>query len=312
MKFDRRLFWTLAAVLLFGFVLLLLLACEPTSNPITTSTSTSTIVTTTTLLGTPAGNTEELQEDLNDGVLVVDKPVTSNGTLRPPEGASIVFGENGILVRTEEETGAAIDISNNDVTITNLRVRGSNPCYWTNTIAYNPNSIGETYSQWSAEKDSSGVRYEEHAALYIRGGAENITVNGLEAYDVWGDGVTIFGGKDINISNLHAKCVGRSALSNVEGENVTVDGGSVSGAFWWGVNIEPFGSKVVRNMAVKNFTFGYSRVEWLFVSGPNFNCEVYNVDIYDVTLLPTSTRPSKVNGCVASEVVKPVNDLKGS
>lgn len=121
--------------ILITTVVLVLVACDPlgtdetttTIDQDTTTTTTEATMTTEVELPTDASSTEELQDDLDDGRLVVNDPVVSDGTLKPPAGATIVFGSEGLLVRTIESTGAAVDVNTADVTITNLRVQGSNP-----------------------------------------------------------------------------------------------------------------------------------------------------------------------------------------
>lgn len=267
--------------------LALLAACEPTATPPNPAT-------TTTPPPTTATNTAGLQADLDDGVLYVDRQITSDGTLRPPAGATITFGPNGRLVRTAASTGAAVDVATTGVTIRDLRVTGPNPCYWTNEQTFNPASIGERYAQYDP-------RREEQAALYVRTGAAHLTVDGLDARDVWGDGITIFGGSDLTFRDVNVRCPGRSGISNVDSARTTVTGGSISGAFWWALNIEPFGTRSVADYTVTGLNVGYSRDKWLYVNGPDFNCAVQGINI-TAALLPAATRPANVAGCAAAQV----------
>jgi hypothetical protein len=46
------------------------------------------------------------------------------------------------------------------VTINNLRVQGSDPCYWTNTLPYNPNSVGEKYSQYNPRREEQAAHLD--------------------------------------------------------------------------------------------------------------------------------------------------------
>ena len=266
-------------------LLSVLCACGPISTP-PTATSTPRPKT-----PTQATDTQSLQAELNaEGHVYITRTITSNGTLKPPAGSTITFSETGKLKRDDSSTGAAVEVSQPNVTINNLRVQGSDPCYWTNTLPYNPDSIGEKYSQYNP-------RREEQAALYTRDGADHLTVRGLEAYDVWGDGITFLGGDNIVVENVKVRCAGRSGISNVKSSNVTVTGGEISGAFWWGLNIEPFGTNTVSNYRVSGISVGYTRYPWLFAGGPNFNCRVYNVDATGNTALPTSTRPADIAPC---------------
>lgn len=278
-------------ILLLIACLLVLVGCGPTGSvPLPGTTTVPTIPPTT------ASNTAELQADLNDGQLHIDRTIVSDGTLRPPAGATITFGPNGRLTRTPASTGAAVDVATAGVTITNLRVTGPNPCYWTNTQAFNPASIGEQYAQYNSSR-------EEQAALYVRTGATRLTVNGLDARDVWGDGITILGGTDLTFRDVNVRCPGRSGISNVDSARVTVTGGSISGAFWWALNIEPFSTRSVVDYTVSGVTIGYSRDKWLYVNGPDFNCAVRGVNVAGVTLLATATRPANVAGCAAGAML---------
>jgi len=242
---------------------------------------------------TTATNTAELQADLDKDLrLYVNSIIVSNGTLKPPANSVIVFGSSGKLSRDLSSSGPAVEVSTANVSIVNLRVQGSDPCYWTNTIPFNPDSKGEMYAQYNSSR-------EEQAALYTRPGARNLLVDGLYANDVWGDGVTLLGGDGITMNNVNVRCAGRSGISNVDSANVTVSGGTISGVFWWGLNIEPFGSHSVSNYRVQNITMGYSRDKWLFAGGPNFNCDVHNVDARGNMLLPSSTRPANIDPCIS-------------
>lgn len=285
-RFGRGvILFTLGALLV-----VLLLACGPTSVPLPTQPTGE--PTTTSPSGPPssASNTAELQADLADGVLYVNSRIVSDGTLRPPAGAKLIFGLSGVLVRTINSTGSAIDVSSPNVRITNLRVIGSDPCYWTNTLPYNPAAVGERYSQYDS-------RREEQAALYTRAGSDGLVVDGLFANDVWGDGVTLLGGKNLTLRNVNVRCAGRTGISNVDSSGVIVDGGSVSGTLLWGLNIEPTGSRSVSNYVVKNFTMGFTNNQWLYVGGPGFNCKVSGVDLRGVSLLPQASHQPFVSSC---------------
>jgi hypothetical protein len=270
---------------------------KPTTTSSTTTSTTTTSITTTTIVG--SDSTAALQADLNDGSLFVDRQYIVNGMLKPPANSIITFGTNGSFVRTiipTANTTPFIMMEQSGVTIRNARITGTNPCYWTNTITYNPASIGEKYSQWAAAS-------EEQAAFYVKNKAGNIIIENAIVRDVWGDAVTLLdAGSNITITNLDARCLGRSGISNVNSDRVTVTGGKVSGAFWWALNIEPFNTRVVSNYRVSGMEIGYSRNYWLFVGGPYFNCQVFNVDATGNTLLPTSSRPAQVNSCAVSQV----------
>ncbi len=285
---------TFALLVLAGIVVVVLLAaCQPTLPPVTTP------ATTTTSVAAGVDETAALQADLNDGSLSVNRRYVVNGMLKPPANSTITFGTNGSFVRTivpVANTTPFIMMEQSGVTIRNARITGTNPCYWTNTLTYNPASVGQKYSQWAAAS-------EEQAAFYVKNKAGNIVIENAVVRDVWGDGVTLLdAGSNITITNMDARCLGRSGISNVSSDRVTVTGGKVSGAFWWALNVEPFSARVVSNYRVSGMEIGYSRDSWLFVGGPYFNCSVTNVDVRGNTLLSTSTRPARVASCVSGQV----------
>ena len=295
------------SVLILG-LLVLLASCQPAPTAdarrprTTTTTTTSTTTTTTPSTTVPIAGTDStaaLQADLNDGSLFVDRQYIVNGMLKPPANSTITFGTNGSFVRNiipTANTTPFIMMEQSGVTIRNARITGTNPCWWTNTLPYNPASIGQTYSQWAAAS-------EEQAAFYVKNKAGNIVIENAVVRDVWGDGVTLLdAGSNITITNLDARCLGRSGISNVSSDRVTVTGGKVSGAFWWALNIEPFSTRAVSNYRVSGMEIGFTRNYWLFVGGPYFNCNVTNVDATGNILLPTSSRPPQIAACVATQV----------
>lgn len=280
---------TILLLLVFSTTALIACVALPSEPPTTT--------TTIALPATSATNTQELQSELDStGRLYINSAITSNGTLRPPSGSIIQFGPSGLLVRDLTSTGSGIDVSLPNVTIYNLRVKGSDPCYWTNTSSPNPYAIGEMYSQYDSKR-------EEQAALYVHPGADGLKVYGLFANDVWGDGLTIVGGSNLRFNNVNVRCAGRTGISNVNSSNVVVDGGSVSGTLLWGLNIEPTGStRSVSDYSVKNFSIGYTTNQWLYVGGPGFNCNVFRVDLRGVTLLPAASHTPYVAPCAVSNL----------
>src|SRR5574343_136013 len=105
-------------------LLSVLCACGPISSP-PTATSTPRPKT-----PTQATDTQSLQAELNtEGHVYVTRTITSNGTLKPPAGSTITFSETGKLKRDETSTGAAVDVTQPNVTTNNLRVQGRDPCF---------------------------------------------------------------------------------------------------------------------------------------------------------------------------------------
>lgn len=67
----------------------------------------------------------------------------------------------------------------------------------------------------------------------------------------------------------------------------------------------------IHNVTVRDVEVGFSRWQWLQVGfGEGANCQISDVDVSQVTLLPESSRPSRVQGCIAGQVSTPPNDQK--
>lgn len=269
---------------------LFLIACQPVTPP-TTTTVVST--TTTTIMG---DSTSFIQNQLNTtGRFDVNQTYVVNNTLRPPAGSTLNFGPNGKFIRNGSApilngTNPVISLETGNVTINNLRIQGDNPCYWTYF------DTGYRYSQYDTKR-------EWHHAIRIVSGS-NYNINNPVIKDVWGDGIDILGSgpvSNVTIRNADISCVGRSIISNTGSTNVRVLGGKSTGAFWWTFNIEPFGSREVKDYHIENWTVGFSRLSWLFSGGPDFNCKVTNVTVQNITLLVD--RGIDVRSCVANQIV---------
>ena len=291
----------LVFLILVVAVMLIALACQPAppnSGTSSTTTSTTRPPATTTSVPSAGSNTENIQTILdNVGRIDITQPVVSNGTIKPPAGSTINFLFDGELIRDSSATRAAVDVSEPNVTINNLKVRGSNPCAFTYTQLGRPAAFGQMYSRYEPTK-------EEQAALYTRDGARNLRVNGVTANDVWGDAVTFLGGEDMKVTNVNGRCLGRSGVSVVSGSDIEVTGGSISGAFWWGLNIEPnTPSRSVSNVKLTGMNVGFTRYPWLSATGPDFNCQVFNVDARGNSLQPGIANTGvTIRGCVAGQI----------
>jgi hypothetical protein len=288
MNFPVKLVVALSALLIVAAVLL---ACDPTM-PLPTTTTINTTTTTTVPVG--ASQTAALQAQLNTGTLNINSTVISDGSLFPPAGATITFGPNGKLVRSSASTGSAIDIGQPGVTLNNVRIQGPDPCYWVIPDNWGwPAQIGQKYSQYDPTRES------QHG-IAVR--ASQTTVNGAQIESVWGDALYLDKGSNIQIRDLVGRCMGRSGISNVGSTDVTVIRGSLSGAYWWIFNIEPWSTRVVNNYTVSGIQVGYSRVQRFYAGGPDFNCLVSNVDISQNTILPEATQDTYISPCVQSGV----------
>ena len=267
--------------------IVILMACQPSPTPLTTTTSTSAT--------TPSGDaTTFIQNQLNTyGRFDVNQSYIVNGTIRPPAGSTLNFGPNGRFVRNSAApinngTNPVISLETSNVTLNNPRIQGDNPCYWTYF------DTGYKYSQYDTKR-------EWHHAIRIVSGT-NYNINNPVIKDVWGDGIDILGSgsvSNVTIRNADISCVGRSIISNTGSTNVRVLGGKSTGAFWWTFNVEPFGSREVKDYYIENWTVGFSRLAWVFSGGPDFNCKVSNVDIINTTL--TVDRGIDIRSCVANQ-----------
>lgn len=286
---------------MFLVFLFVLAGCVPVGSGTTTTGTSSTILPTTTTTSAPTttipvgvSQTDMLQAQLNTGNLTINEPVISDGSLFPPVGATITFGSNGKLIRTSASTGSAIDVRANGVTLNNVKVQGPDPCFWKIPDNWGwPAQIGQMYSQYDPTRES------QHG-IAIR--ASQVTVNGAYVEGVWGDALYLDQGTGINVSNLTGRCMGRSGISNVGASNVTITGGSLSGAYWWIFNIEPWSTRTVNNYITSGIQVGFSRVQRLYAGGPDFNCLVSGVDVSRNTILPEATNQVFVADCVKSGI----------
>lgn len=256
-----------ATLLLLLLLLLLLVACQPIS-PTTTAITTTTIP-------SIGDSTAAIQATLDrTGYFYVGQNYRVEGTITPPNGSRIVFGSGGQFTRTASApmigTLPVILLNKSNVTLTNLKIVGSNPCYWTFTGGY-------PYAQYDTKR-------EWNHAISIMGGSGYL-IDNPNITSVWGDAINIDrNSQNITINNLKANCVGRSIVSNTGSTNTTINSGESFGAFWWTFNIEPFGDRVVRNYKVNNFKAGWSRGQAVFSGGPDFNCQVFDVVFTNLTL----------------------------
>lgn len=258
--------------IVLGMLLFVLVACQA---PLPPTNSVTTTIAATTVPSSGSDDTAALQNTLNASkYLYVNTEYRVDGTLTPPTGSKITFGPNGRFIRTQAGTAGGkkiLVLKNSNITLENPYIIGPNPCYWTYF------DTGFMYSQYNPQ-------LENNHAISIEGGS-GYTITNPRIRAVWGDGIYLAGNsKNITVSNLDVACVGRSIVSNVGSENVTINGGRSYGAFWWTFNIEPWGSLVVRNYKVNNFTAGWSRYHVVFSGGPDFNCQVYGVEFIDLTI----------------------------
>lgn len=234
--------------------------------------------------------TAELQTTFNEHKNVyLNAKYEIYGTLTPAENTTITFGPEGKLVRPADTpikgTLPVISLTNSNITINNATIQGPNPCFW----QYN----GWTYAQYDPQREWN------HAISITKG--SNYQINRVNIRDVWGDGIYIAGGvAHVTVNNFDISCTGRTAVSNVGSDQVTLENGSTSGAFWWSFNIEPTGNSTVSNYLVRNVSIGFSRAENIFVGGPYFSCRVQNVRFQNIVL--GGLKEVSVAACVKDQV----------
>lgn len=228
-----------------------------------------------------------------DGALKIDQIAALNGL----SNKTITFTSRGKLVRSvrpDVRTFQLLALKNTtNITFNNLQIQGPNiqVCDFISYLTGKPNYIRVGYSE----------KHEAQHGLEIF--ASNGTkVNGGRIYGMSGDGVYIAGGSDgTTISNLTTECTGRSAVSNVNSRNTTINGGQFHLAAFWIFNIEPTGSWSVDNYKINNPRVGYSNWYWLMSAGPYFSCLVTNV-VVDKPVFMEFQGATSIKPCVTSGI----------
>lgn len=303
---SRRQFFLFLLLVMAAAVLAACIPPDPSPPPSTTTTMTTS--TTTTI---PAGEVRVSTESQLrmvvglGGAALVASPITLSETLWPGAGSTIRFDGAGKLIHPAGMSGRTIQVAAADVTFVNLQIEGTNACVHENTLPYNPHSIGERYGYYDPAR-------EHWHGIGAYDGADRLTILGGRIFQVWGDAIYMNGATDVRIEGLTVRCAGRGGVVAVDVEDLDVVGGHVSGTFWWPLNFEPFGNLVIRDVDVSATVIGFSRWPWLHAGGgEGGNCQLYDVDVSAVILLPQSTRPSSVHGCVYYEVTLPSGDVNG-
>ena len=270
----------------------------PTTTTTTAPTTTTTTSTTTTVPPAPGGDeTPAVLAALQaTGRFHVDRTYLIDSPLVPPAGSTITFGPGGKFVRGDGGYGTrkwpVIELTHGDITILDPVIEGPN----TGRYEFR----GETYAQEGTGIGGVDPNMEESGGFYFSGGS-NYYIRNPRISSVWGDGITIIGGaSNIVIDNPAIWYVGRSLVSNLDSTNVTINDGEGGGAFWWGFNMEPVGSRVVQTYRVNGFDLYWNRYDQVFADGPYFNCQVYDV-IIDVDWR-SDWQGVRIDPCVAGEV----------
>ena len=263
--------------------LLLLVACQPVAPAAPAAT----------VPPVSGDATAAIQAVLNRGAVTIDRPLTVNGTLTPPTGSTIRFVGAGELRRTTAPAANStpvIRVTADRVTITAPRIVGPNPCYWTYF------DTGYRYPRYDP------TREEQHGIAILGGTGHRVT--DATILNTWGDAIYIGGGHptDVRIVGLTATCLGRSGVSNTGSSNVTILDANVSGAFWWGFNIEPFNDRYVHDYTVTRATIGFARDAPIFAGGPYFSCDVRRAAFTGVTYTAAIRSTPSIAGCVTDHI----------
>jgi hypothetical protein len=214
--------------------------------------------------------TAAIQQILDDtGAVTIDRELRVDGTIRPPAWSTITFTSDGLLRRTaaapSKRVLPVIEVAADNVTLVSPRIDGPNPCYWDYF------GTGDRYSQYDPKReDNNGISV-------VSGDGTRVTSPRIT--NTWGDAIYIGGSHptDVTITDLYARCLGRSAVSNTGSTGVTIDGADVGGSFWWSFNVEPFNTRFVHDYTVSDATIGFSRDASIFAGGPYFSCDVERV-----------------------------------
>ena len=282
-----------------------------TTAPTTTTSTTSTTApptTTTTTTTVPTGSDETpavLAQLEANGSIYINREYRIDSPLVPPAGSTITFGPGGKFVRTDAlgygiRKWPVLDLRHGNITVINPVIEGPN------TGRYTYTRDGQTYLYAHEGTGIGGVdpNMEESGGIVFNGGS-NYEIRNPHISSVWGDGITINGpSTNIVITNPQIGFVGRSIISNLDSDNVRIEGGAGFGAFWWGINMETIGTRGINDFTVSNFGLGWNRFQQIFADGTYFNCNVSNVDLTGVyfTSFWTGTR---IDPCVANEIALP-------
>lgn len=122
----------------------------------------------------------------------------------------------------------------------------------------------------------------EHQHAFGVYDSQGISLRGVAASAVWGDGLYIAGSSDgVNVNGFTVTGVGRQGIAIVEGANIVVDGYTLTGGRQSGFDIEPNTSDaVVRNVTIRNATISSWQVAFT-AGGAGFVTDVL-VDGYTV------------------------------
>jgi len=316
------------------FIIVLIVACEPTtpespSNGTTTSTAVTTAPTTSIPVQGPVGGSESIvvrpsgSDDTKAFIKAVEtyKNITVSGNLLINEVAliknvsnkRILFQQNSSLTRTvrpEKRVWQVLFFENStNITIDNLQIKGPNiqVCDWT-WIPPKPTSPLDLTSQTPRVIQAGySPSYEAQHGLEIRGG-KNIVVNSGRIFGMSGDGIYLDKAVNqtypeyVSFNNLTVECTGRSSISNVGSLNTTISGGTYKKSGLWIFNIEPYNGNKVYDYNVSNVTVGFSNWQWLMASGPYFSCDIGRITFSGLTFVNAYTGPPKYTACSAKAI----------
>lgn len=295
-------------------------ACEPTpeipavtTSPLTTTTTNQATTTSTSstfitrLLPSGGDDTDALVAAVQSGNVLVDGPLLINkpAVISGVSDRTITFSSRGSLrrtVRPERVTWQVLVLSDvRSVTITDLEIVGPNieVCgyLWTPPP-------GQGNPQWI--QAGYYAAYESQHGIEIRGGSD-ISLVRPSVYGMSGDGLyltpsAVGNPNRVLVVDLVTECTGRSSISNVGSDNVTITRPKLNNSGLWILNIEPFNTYAVSNYRVEDPQIGFSNFTWLFSAGPDFSCRVTNVVVWRPVFGDISPFPIVIKPCIAGKI----------
>ncbi len=233
----------------------------------------------------PDGTYMVTVEQVQEGGTWVDK-----GSLFPRSNQTVILSENALLksITTSSDHYCMFFLKNVD----NVYING-----------------GKIQGEKSTHIGTTG---EFGYGVYVHG-ATNITIENMEVYDFWGDGITITFStetaipKNIKILNCVLHDCRRQGISIIGGEHITIrdcDIYNIRGTDpQYGIDIEPDGSKYVRYVTIDNCHIHDNGVGAICLSGKSK--EITNVNITNCRLSDFNCQSGSevsVNNCTIVEI----------
>ena len=130
----------------------------------------------------------------------------------------------------------------------------------------------------------SGKTGEYGYGLYIGSGAEHITISGVTAKKMWGDGFFVDGGKDVTFCSVTADHNRRQGMSIIEVDGLLVTNSVFSNTRGTrpsaGIDLEPNQvTELIKNVRIENSKFLNNVGAGVLVSGKKGSTNISNVEI---------------------------------